>query len=78
MDMPVPSSYNDISTSASVRDHVGLAWYDRRFQVSDHWLESILNNNRKIFLRFGSVHYATQVVSLKVSSGEIWSLKVYF
>lgn len=63
MEMPVPSSYNDISTNAKVRDHVGLVWYDRRFELSDHFIDSILEKKLRVYLRFGSVHYATQVVS---------------
>lgn len=58
--MPVPSSYNDVGEDASLRDHVGLVWYDRRFHVSQWWLK----NNQRIWLRFSSVHYAAQVVSL--------------
>ena len=27
------SSYNDISTKASFRDHVGWVWYDREFYL---------------------------------------------
>lgn len=58
MDMPVPASYNDIAMEASVRDHVGLVWYDRRFYISDAWSR----DNRRVILRFSSVHYSTEVV----------------
>ncbi|XP_072159329.1 beta-glucuronidase isoform X1 [Bemisia tabaci] len=55
--MPVPSSYNDITTDSEIHDHVGLVWYDRTFFVPDRWR---LANNR-VWLRFGGVHYACQV-----------------
>ncbi|XP_049873119.1 beta-glucuronidase-like isoform X2 [Pectinophora gossypiella] len=55
--MPVPSSYNDIGEDASLRDHVGLVWYDRRFHVPPWWLRG----EQRVWLRFSSVHYAAQV-----------------
>ncbi|XP_047991676.1 beta-glucuronidase [Leguminivora glycinivorella] len=55
--MPVPSSYNDIGTDASLRDHVGLVWYDRRFHVPVGWARA----EQRVWLRFSSVHYAAQV-----------------
>lgn len=60
MMMPVPSSYNDISTDSSLRDFVGWAWYDTEFFVSKDWL-----NSKRIFLRFGSAHYNAIVVSIR-------------
>ncbi|KAJ9592379.1 hypothetical protein L9F63_015947, partial [Diploptera punctata] len=55
--MPVPSSYNDITQEASIRDHVGVVWYDRDFYVPSDW-----NSNDKItWIRFGSVNYAADV-----------------
>ena len=54
--MPVPSSYNDITTNSSIRDHVGWAWYDRDFYTPADWAEG-----RVINLRFGSVHYYAKV-----------------
>ncbi|CAG4987138.1 unnamed protein product [Parnassius apollo] len=55
--MPVPSSYNDVGEDASLRDHVGLVWYDRRFHVPPWWLQ----NRQRVWLRFSSVHYAAHV-----------------
>ncbi|XP_045483905.1 beta-glucuronidase isoform X2 [Pieris rapae] len=55
--MPVPSSYNDVGEDASLRDHVGLVWYDRRFFVPSWWGQ----NGQRVWLRFSSVHYASQV-----------------
>lgn len=54
--MPVPASYNDITTDRALREHVGTVWYDRRFFVSSAWREQ-----RRVWLRFGSVHYAAVV-----------------
>ncbi|XP_021938962.1 beta-glucuronidase [Zootermopsis nevadensis] len=54
--MPVPASYNDITEDKTIRDHVGLVWYDRTFYVPEAWRQSSL-----VWLRFGSVHYAAQV-----------------
>ena len=53
MQMPVPSSYNDIGVSAAVRDFVGWAWYERTFFVPNRWKSDKL----EIMLRFGAVHY---------------------
>lgn len=48
MPMPVPSSYNDLSTDPAVRDHIGDVWYERNFHVAESW------KDRRIVLRFGS------------------------
>ncbi|KAJ8963676.1 hypothetical protein NQ314_005469 [Rhamnusium bicolor] len=53
--MPVPASYNDISTNDKVRDHVGIVRYQRNFIVPRSWAE------KRIWLRFSSVCYAAQV-----------------
>ena len=52
MPMPVPSSYNDITQSSEIRDHVGWAWYQRPFRFSLFSPEI-----ERVFLRFGSAHY---------------------
>lgn len=54
--MPVPSSYNDITTDKNLRDFVGWVWYDREFFVPANWI------NQRIILRFGSAHYYAIVV----------------
>uniref|UniRef100_A0A182RRY1 Beta-glucuronidase n=1 Tax=Anopheles funestus TaxID=62324 RepID=A0A182RRY1_ANOFN len=51
--MPVPSSYNDLTEDAALRDHVGTVWYDRKFFVPKAWS----NGDDRVFIRFGSVHY---------------------
>lgn len=57
MKMPVPSSYNDITTSRKLRDYVGPVWYQRHFFVPLSW-----SNEQRVFIRFGSVNYLAQVV----------------
>jgi len=55
--MPVPSSYNDVIVDKKIRDHVGLVWYDKSFFVPESWRQQ----GYRVCLRFGSVHYAAQV-----------------
>lgn len=53
VDMPVPSSYNDIGTDIRIRDHVGWVWYERGFIIPNKF------SDERIVLRFGSVtHHA--------------------
>lgn len=58
MQMPVPSSYNDITTSRDLRDHMGGVWYQRSFFAPPSWRE------QRVFVRFGSVNYLAQVVTI--------------
>ncbi len=53
--MPVPASYNDISTEAAVRDHVGPVWYRRTFHCPEAW------KAKDVVLRFGAAAHAAQV-----------------
>lgn len=62
--MPVPSSYNDITVDATIRDFVGWAWYQREFFTPARWKTDKL----KIFIRFGDVHYESQVVITSISN----------
>lgn len=55
MNMPVPSSYNDIYVDDKLRDHVGTVWYEKKFFVPKSW------RDEKVWLRFGSVHYEAYV-----------------
>ena len=57
IDMPVPSSYNDITTEKSLRDYAGWGWYDRNFFTPSSW--NTMQNNVRI--RFGSAHYTAVV-----------------
>ncbi|XP_037713221.1 beta-glucuronidase-like [Drosophila subpulchrella] len=54
--MAVPASYNDITVSRSLRDHVGPVWYERSFFVPSSW-----DRRLRTWLRFGSVHYRAEV-----------------
>lgn len=56
--MPVPASYNDVTEDYYLREHVGTVWYDRRFYVPAAW-----GKDRRVWIRFGSVHYEAIVVS---------------
>jgi len=56
--MPVPASYNDITQDKAIRDHVGIVWYDRTFYVPRTWNSNVT----KVWLRFGGVNYAAEVV----------------
>lgn len=60
IEMPVPASYNDITTDKSLRDHVGWVWYEREFAIPRAW------QDQRIVLRFGSVtHHAVVYVNGK-------------
>lgn len=58
IDMPVPSSYNDITEDEKLRDHVGTVWYERTFFIPKAWAD------QRVWIRFGSVHYEAYVVSI--------------
>jgi beta-glucuronidase len=54
VDIPVPASYNDIYPDATIRDHVGDAWYQTSVWVPTRWAE------QRIVLRFdAATHHAT-------------------
>jgi beta-glucuronidase len=53
--MPVPASYNDITTDAEIRDHIGPVWYRRRFFVPSEWQDA------SIFVRVGAASHAATV-----------------
>ena len=55
--MPIPSSFNDITQDAKLRDFVGWVWYERNFWMPSFWLES----KQRIFLLLESAHYNTVV-----------------
>ena len=60
IEMPVPASYNDITTDKTLRDHVGWVWYEREFAIPRDWC------NQRMVLRFGSVtHHAVVYVNGK-------------
>ena len=45
--VPVPASFNDLSTNASVRDYIGWFWYDRSFYLPFPLLVRIHEKNRE-------------------------------
>ncbi len=53
--MPVPSSYNDVTQDAAVRNHIGWVWYQR-----DLWLPEPAAG-RRLVLRFGSATHTARV-----------------
>jgi len=55
LEMPVPASYNDITTDNELRTHIGLVWYERDVFVPAGW------NGQRIVLRFGSVTHQAHV-----------------
>jgi len=55
MDMPVPSSYNEITPDKAVRDHVGEVWYE-----CHHFVPERLSGQR-VCLRFGSAEHTATV-----------------
>ena len=55
--MPVPSSYNDITTSHELQNFVGVVWYERNF-----WVNNAFRYQRAV-LRVDSAHYDAVVVS---------------
>ena len=50
IDMPVPASYNDITTDKDLRDHVGWVWYETDAVIPRAWTK-----DQRIVIRFGSV-----------------------
>ena len=58
IEMPVPASYNDITTDKKLRNHVGWVWYEREFAIPRDWM------NSRMVLRFGSVtHHAVVYIN---------------
>jgi beta-glucuronidase len=56
INMPVPSSYNDITQNSTIRDFIGWAWYDRNFWVPNSWFDKT-----RVVLRFEGANYYTYV-----------------
>ncbi|XP_073697113.1 beta-glucuronidase-like [Garra rufa] len=54
IDMPVPSSYNDITQDAKIRDFIGWVWYEKDVWVPARWIQ---DRGTQIVLRVGSAHY---------------------
>uniref|UniRef100_A0A673GVQ6 Beta-glucuronidase n=1 Tax=Sinocyclocheilus rhinocerous TaxID=307959 RepID=A0A673GVQ6_9TELE len=54
IDMPVPSSFNDITQDAKIRDFIGWVWYEKDVWVPARWIQ---DQGTRIVLRVGSAHY---------------------
>lgn len=55
INIPVPSSYNDLVEDKDFRDHFGYVWYERDFIVPAHFV------NERVVLRFGSATHTAKV-----------------
>ncbi|MBH1945637.1 hypothetical protein I5L01_15580, partial [Erythrobacter sp. YJ-T3-07] len=55
LQVPVPSSYNDIFLDASIRDHVGWVYYQRHVVVPRTW------TGENYFLRFDAATHKGRV-----------------
>lgn len=59
--MPVPSSFNDITQEAELRNFVGWVWYEREAVLPQRWTQ---DTDRRVVLRINSAHYYAVVVSV--------------
>ena len=55
LEAPVPASYNDIFTDATIRDHVGWVYYQREVRVPRGWAEE------RVFVRIDAATHAGRV-----------------
>lgn len=54
LDMPVPSSFNDVGQDGQLRSFVGWVWYEREITLPQRWTEDL---DTRVVLRIGSAHY---------------------
>ncbi|XP_055265931.1 beta-glucuronidase isoform X2 [Moschus berezovskii] len=54
LDMPVPSSFNDVGQDGQLRSFVGWVWYEREITLPQRWSEDL---GMRVVLRIGSAHY---------------------
>uniref|UniRef100_G3QZ50 Glucuronidase beta n=1 Tax=Gorilla gorilla gorilla TaxID=9595 RepID=G3QZ50_GORGO len=59
VDMPVPSSFNDISQDWRLRHFVGWVWYEREVILPERWTQDL---RTRVVLRIGSAHSYAIVV----------------
>lgn len=55
INMPVPSSYNDITSSNEIRNHQGWVWYEREINLDNDLLDE------RLLIRFGSVTHKARL-----------------
>lgn len=61
LDMPVPSSFNDMGQDRQLRDFIGWVWYEREVTLPQRWTQDV---STRVVLRIGSAHYYAIVVSM--------------
>ncbi|XP_006148149.1 beta-glucuronidase isoform X1 [Tupaia chinensis] len=54
LDMPVPSSFNDVGQDMQLRSFIGWVWYDREVTLPQRWTQDLFT---RVVLRIGSAHY---------------------
>ncbi|XP_053411022.1 beta-glucuronidase isoform X1 [Nycticebus coucang] len=54
LDMPVPSSFNDVGQDVQLRSFVGWVWYEREAVLPQRWTQDL---DTRVVLRIGSAHY---------------------
>ncbi|XP_036763826.1 beta-glucuronidase isoform X1 [Manis pentadactyla] len=54
LDMPVPSSFNDVGQDGRLRRFVGWVWYEREAILPQRWTQ---DPGTRVVLRIGSAHY---------------------
>ncbi|XP_036081513.1 beta-glucuronidase isoform X2 [Rousettus aegyptiacus] len=54
LDMPVPSSFNDVGQDWQLRGFVGWVWYEREASLPQRWTQDL---GTRVVLRIGSAHY---------------------
>ncbi|XP_013003707.1 beta-glucuronidase isoform X2 [Cavia porcellus] len=54
LDMPVPSSFNDVGQDGQLRNFVGWVWYEREVVLPERWTQDL---RTRVVLRIGSAHY---------------------
>ncbi|XP_004439552.1 PREDICTED: beta-glucuronidase isoform X1 [Ceratotherium simum simum] len=54
LDMPVPSSFNDVGQDGRLRSFVGWVWYEREATLPQRWTQDL---GTRVVLRIGSAHY---------------------
>ncbi|XP_020659614.3 beta-glucuronidase isoform X1 [Pogona vitticeps] len=55
IDMPVPSSFNEITQDLDLRRYIGWVWYEKEVLVPARWL--LPEARTRVVLRIGSAHY---------------------
>lgn len=54
LDMPVPSSFNDVGQDIRLRSFIGWVWYEQEVTLPQRWTQDL---GTRVMLRIGSAHY---------------------